>query len=329
MQHPLELLADCPACGVESAAIELYDPVDPASVLGIPAESRCRLCGAAWRGVVRPGSGDPIVPVVYHGRGMCPGCGLTLDDDDLDGHTCGACGATGQRVEVTPGADLRVRACLDLALARFAAEEREPNPETFVAHNFAAGSVEAVHAQLVAGQRVETSFDAGFALFHGGRPGGSVRPPPPRSSHPPAPKDQGDGGYDPRAMVLALVSVQVADGKRDPRETDFLDRFLRAEGMAPLRPEEVKVHRPVEVAGRIPPDRRAALVELMVQLACVDGEADPSEQRLVQSYAGHWGIEAERVEAWFARYRGRYASDLQRLFARLRGFFLAPQAGQR
>lgn len=305
--------------------VELYDPVDPASVMGLPAESHCRLCGAAWRAVVYPGPANTTGALAYRGGGLCPGCGLTLDDASLDAHSCTRCGCHARRETVSRGADLRDRATLDAALARFASEEQDPDVPAFVEHNFAAGSVDAVHALLAAGAPVETSFDAGFALFHGGRAGssGGARGAGPETTA--ARPAATPNGYDPRAMVLALVSVLVADGKRDPREMAFMDRFLAAESMAPLAPEEVKVHRPVEVAARIPPTRREGLIELMVQLACVDGEADPSEQRLVQSYAGHWGVDAARVEGWFAQYQGRYATDLQRLFARLRAFFLAPQ----
>jgi len=332
VQHPLELLADCSLCRVESAVVELYDPLDPATVLGIPAEARCRLCSAAWRGVVTSATLHPASPMRYRGAGLCPDCGVALNDRSLDAHTCLACGAQALRVLVTPGLDLLDRAVFDGALARFAAEEGEADVADFVEHNLPARTADAVYALVTAGARVETSFDAGFALFHGARHGTPVgrgrSSSPGESAAPTRAKSEAPGGYDPRAMVLALVSVQVADGKRDPREVAFLDRFLTEEGMEPLRPEEVKVHRPVEVAGRIPPGRREALVELMVQLACVDGESDPSEQRLVQSYAGHWGIEAERVEAWFARYQGRYRRDLQRIFARLRAFFLVAPAGR-
>jgi hypothetical protein len=109
--------------------------------------------------------------------------------------------------------------------------------------------------------------------------------------------------YDPRAILLALVSVLVADGDTTRgRPPSWTASSPREHG--PLRPEEWVVHRPVEVAARIPPARRAEVVELMTQLACVDGEADPSELRVIESYAAAWAIPREDIEAWVERYRG-------------------------
>jgi uncharacterized tellurite resistance protein B-like protein len=125
-------------------------------------------------------------------------------------------------------------------------------------------------------------------------------------------------------MVLALVSVLVADGQRDPREVDFVNRFLAREGMHPLDDSELRVWRPMEIATRIPTPRRAEVVELMTQLACIDGEADPSELRLVQSYAQAWGILDEALDGWLQVYKSRHASGAQRFWQGLRGFFLAP-----
>ncbi len=321
MATQFELLADCPRCNIDGAVVELYDPHDPAGVMGIPAESRCRMCGAAWAGRVAPGPDSKGVG--FRGSGHCPGCSRALTDEEVEAHACCMCGARGRSEETSAGVDLRDYAVFLDRLACFADEEHETDIAAFTESNFTLGSVDAVHAAVLRGERVETAFDAMFSLFHrgaghggamrAGQRGNAVPKPAPRVAH------------DPRAMLLALVSVLVADGKQDPRELAFLDRFLKAEGMGPLEPKELKVHRPVEVAGRIPPERRAEVVELMAQLACIDGETDPSEVRLLSSYASAWGIADEDVRDWLARYRHRYATDVQRFFKKLKSFFLAPK----
>ncbi len=63
----------------------------------------------------------------------------------------------------------------------------------------------------------------------------------------------------------------------------------------------------------------------MTQLACVDGVVDPSELRIIESYATSWAVPPEDVEAWVERYRAQYATDLQRFFRRVRTFFVAPR----
>ncbi|MBL8603789.1 MAG: TerB family tellurite resistance protein [Myxococcales bacterium] len=319
-----ELLADCTHCRFGGAVVEVYDPVDPASVFGLAAESRCRLCGQRARGVVRPGPETAPERVKYRGNGQCPACQHPLGDDELEAHACGHCGSRAVREVTQAGAVFDTAGALGDALARFAREEQYLSVEAFIKDSFEGLDFEALWAKTQAGEPIATGFDALFALFHrGGRAGGGVGAGLRGSTRPPvgAPPTR---SYDPRAMVLALVSVLVADGKEDARELAFLDRFLAAESMAPLSSAEKKVHRPMELVSKIPPERREKLVEAMTQLACIDGVVDPSEMRLVASYASAWGIDPAQIDAWVELYKVQYASDVQRFFRRLRAFFLAP-----
>lgn len=326
MRAQVELLSECPACHVEGVVVELYDPVVPACAFGLPAEAHCRLCQAAWVGRVVPSPGHEDAH--DRGTGHCPGCGHLLREAELEALVCSQCGTRARREILRPPDDLRDRAVFDRAVARLAQEDGV-SVEHFVALNFLGKTVDQVYTAITRGERVETSFDTLFNLFQRGvppRPGGAFHrsdPPPKPPSHPP-PGDPASR-HDSRAILHALVSVLAADGRQDPRETAFLDRFLAAERLEPLRPEEFRVHRPMEVAARIPPARRPEVLELMTQLACVDGIADPSELRIIESYATAWAIPQEDLEAWVERYKAQYATDLQRFFRRLRSFFLAPR----
>lgn len=308
--------------------VEVYDPNEPVCALGLPAEARCRMCEAAW--VSRLTEGPDSKGIALRGTGHCPCCAHGLSDEELSAHACSMCGSRARREASREPVNLRDRAALDRALRRMAAEEDAASFETFIASNFVGRSVDEVHARIVAGDAVETGFNVLFTLFQRGAGtvrGGSVatrRSTPPKPITVPPPKDVAHT-YDPRAMVLALVSVLAADGHYDAREMAFIERFVVAEGMAPLRPEEMRVHRPLEVSARIPPARRAEVVELMTELACIDGSADPSELRIVESYAMAWGISPDELSTWLDRYKARYATDLQRFLRRVRAFFLAPR----
>lgn len=328
MRPQLELVSDCSACRVEGALAELYDPAVPACAFGVPAEARCRVCQAAWEATLH--EGPAAQGVRARASGHCPGCDHPLDDVEVTAHGCGHCGTRASLTRTEPGLDLRALETLRARLTALADEDHASLAQ-YLDANFMGRSLEEVHARIARGEPVETTFDAMFSLFQRGG-GRSVnvsashaqmaRAPGP---HAPRAASTREGQYDPRAILLALVSVLVADGQTDPRESAFMDGFLRREGMAPLRPEEWVVHRPVEIAGRIPPSRRGEVVELMTQLACVDGDADPSELRVVESYAAAWQIPREAIEGWVERYRQQYASDVRRFMRRLRSFFLRPQ----
>lgn len=328
MRAQFELTADCPACGVEGVVVEVYDPNEPACALGLPAEARCRLCEAAW--IAKLTEGPDSKGVAVRGTGHCPCCGHTLIDEELSSHACSMCGSRAKRETSREPVDVKDRAALERALRRLADEESAESLDGFLASNFVGRSVDEVHARIVRGEPVETGFGVIFSLFQRGAGtvrGGSIAPArttPPRPITVPPPRDV-QHAYDPRAMVLALVSVLAADGHYDAKEMAFIERFVVAEGMAPLKPEEMRVHRPLEVSGRIPPARRAEVVELMTELACIDGSADPSELRIVESYATAWGISPDELSEWLERYRARYATDLQRFLRRVRAFFLAPR----
>lgn len=326
-----ELVSDCPACRVDGTVTELYDPGAPVCAFGLPAESACRLCLARWAGEVTPGPDGGAIAL--RGDGHCPVCARALTDDEVTAHACCMCGARAKLPQREAGVDLRDRGVLEGRLRAMADEDGERDLGRYLDANFLGRTVDQVHEAVRAGDRVETGLDAWFSLFGRGGRGASphaVRPPPspPKLGSDVAGSTRRD--HDPRAMLLALVSILVADGQQDPREVAFVDRFLAQEGFDPLRPSEVKVHRPMEIASRIPPSRRAEVVELMAQLACVDGEADPSELRVLSSYASAWGIPIDDVEAWVEHYRRRPSrANPTRFLQRIKSFFVVPREAHR
>jgi hypothetical protein len=122
------------------------------------------------------------------------------------------------------------------------------------------------------------------------------------------------------------VSVMAADGVIDPAEQRFVSAFLEAEGQPPLEPHEIRVHRPAEVERHIPRARRREMVEMMIQLASIDGHADTSELRLAKAYANAWGIPEADLVDWVERYRDVHTSSARRFLMKLKSFFFAPAA---
>ena len=125
-------------------------------------------------------------------------------------------------------------------------------------------------------------------------------------------------------MLRALVSIVVADGEIDANERAFIDAFALREGLRRPADDEYQMHRPVEIAGLVAPDRRLDLLERMTELACIDGIADSSEIRIVRAYASMWSVDEIEIARWVEKYRIARASRTRRWLLRLKDFFLAP-----
>lgn len=123
--------------------------------------------------------------------------------------------------------------------------------------------------------------------------------------------------------MYPLVSVVAADGEIHPAERELVDRFLKSEGLEPLRDDEVKVHHPSAVAHLVPRDRREAVVQLMCETATVDGMPDESERRVIRAYATAWNVPDEKVEFWMWGYESMSTSLVRQLWMKLRRFVLS------
>lgn len=188
------------------------------------------------------------------------------------------------------------------ALGRWAAEEGEPDVGVFVAANFSGGGPAHVAARVLAGERVETSFDVIAHLFPGtmgGRGAAAAQDEGPRlpkvgaaqrtasTSTQPKIAAPADPAPDPRDIGRALASVMLADGRIRKAERAFLDRTLAELGAPPLPDADLRVWRPTELG---PVANPARVLEAMRLLALVDHEADGSEARVLREFARAWGL---------------------------------------
>ena len=293
----LEIAGECPACRVEGARVELYDPAEAACALGVFATARCRFCGGAWRGATSA-PGSAVRP------GRCPACEAVLAPDP-GAHRCARCGLEARIDEVTAPAVPRTIGELEAAVARWAREACEPTA-AFWEGSLLGATAESLLARLGAGERVATALDGFDEVFGGARGGGA------RVTLPPSPAEPEVGVYDTSACSRALASVMAADGELHPAERALFEHVLAAEGWPPLPAAELRVHRPLEIAHLVPPARRARLVERMVELASIDGVADRSELRVVRAFAAVWGIPGADVDAHLVRQRALGASWIVR-----------------
>lgn len=151
-------------------------------------------------------------------------------------------------------------------------------------------------------------------------------PPPPAPVASPAtvpPPTEAPRSAPPRAIVYPLVSLIVADGEIHEAERALVDRFLQAEGMAPLTPEELRIHLPSEVAHLVPKERRESVVQLMCEAASVDGMPDESERRVIRAYATAWDVPDEKVDFWMWGYESMGTSLARQLWLKIRRFVLS------
>lgn len=324
MTSPLhfEVLGDCPHCRVESARVEIFEGRSILSGFGVPVEARCRMCDATWEGTT-----EPELPSVAAVPGRCPACKVPLAADAPETRRCASCGVQAVLRAVRPPAPLATRAAVVARLESFAREEGVPSVEQLLGDGFQGVSVDELCGLLARAERVPTSFDVFQFLF--GHATAGARPAEAGEDHAAqqatvAPVRDSSFGRDPRAILYPIVSVMCADGVIDPAEQRFVSAFLEAEGQRPLEPEEIRVHRPIEVERHIPRARRREIVELMIQLATIDGHADTSELRLAKAYANAWGIPEDDLVGWIEQYQDAHLSSARRFLLKLKSFFFAP-----
>src|SRR4051794_5353105 len=100
---PVELSADCTTCGLEAGVVELYDSLVPACRFGVPATSRCKLCGIDHEGRFEPAPARPMREVPAN---RCPACIEELGPRALDERRCGKCGAAATLALLVPAATI-------------------------------------------------------------------------------------------------------------------------------------------------------------------------------------------------------------------------------
>lgn len=122
MHHDrVELPGDCRTCGLQGAAVEVYDGSSEVCAQGVPLEVSCPLCGASDRGEVHP---DGV-----------------------------------RRVRHTSPIDLTDRAALERALAAWAEREGHATTHDLLQATFVEPSVDAILRRVAQGQPIETLAD--------------------------------------------------------------------------------------------------------------------------------------------------------------------------
>ncbi len=222
---------------------------------------------------------------------------------------CRLCGFRTELGEtVAPAIAFRAPHEVVLALARWSAEEGEPDLELFARANFNGRNPAQIAELVVRRERVDTGFEVIAYLFPGSSGGSSsearrpeniaenLRRGPQPLARSPAPVaapelSSADGtpaaAPDPRTVARALVAVMMADGEIRPKERAFIDQFLARSGQPPVAPDELRVWRPFELGPAADPE---GLLRAMRACALVDREADGTELRVLREYARAWQL---------------------------------------
>lgn len=311
-----ELHADCSGCRVEGAVTETWDTEGACGRLGVPFSTLCRMCGRAAEGRATAAAAFPS---------GCPKCGAELDDASRTAQRCPMCGVSAALGESVASRVFATAADLEAALEAWAREEGLSSARELLESAFVLGTVDAVHAAVLRGDRIETTFDVADLLFGSGGTGGGAggdaiavereeKPPNTLRLRPP-PSIRRYGG--PHDELLALASVAAADGEVNAGDLGALERAAQARGLAALPLEEVRVRRPGELD---PPPTlldRERVLEEMFQIAWADGEMDDSELRVIRDYSRVWGIDPERLAEWTKLYTFADTGRIERWLRRL------------
>lgn len=316
-----QVLVDCPHCHTEAAVVQVMDPLHPACHLGVPAESRCRLCGHIVRAVA-----EEFAPRLPMASGRCPACQRPLSEAARGGDApCPHCGYVPRTLEQHRPLDLTLEDSARRALERWAREEGE-ELGVFCLSNMGRRCDDVI-ALLRDGQPVPTTFDVIAYLFPAGSGGGAGAPQVPeiveREPEPHVETVQEAAAHavpeamDPRTPARVLISVMLADGELRSGERQFIERFLEREGLGELSMADLRVWRPAELGVPPPPELRERLVEAAVHLAHLDREREGSEWKVILAFAADWGVPEPQLQAWDKQYDRRYSTAMSRLWRSL------------
>jgi|GEM_PF-1463869 len=171
---PVELSADCTTCGLEAGLVELYDALVPACRFGIPATSRCKLCGITHEGVFDRAPAREMREVPAN---RCPACVTELGPRALDDRRCAKCGAAASLTQVAPAVSLDSEAAVVAALDAWASREEWPSREALAEAVFCDPGLASLVLRLRRGEPLEVVADP-FANMGVRTTGGRDKPKP-------------------------------------------------------------------------------------------------------------------------------------------------------
>ena len=122
-----------------------------------------------------------------------------------------------------------------------------------------------------------------------------------------------------RVSARALASVMLADGLADASDRAFLDRTLAAWGHPPIEAADLAVWRPHDLGW---PHDPGEVVVAMCRLAYVDGQRDATEWRVVREFARSWGVSLEAVEGLGRELAKENERGVRKAWSSFKGLFV-------
>jgi len=260
----LQLLVDCPQCGVECAVVELVDPQRGASF------GQCRLCA------------------LETGAGKVTAAGRRFEA----AHEVESALGDWANAEGEPLADFVASNFGGRSVAQVADSvmrgERVHTSFDVVAWLFK----ERTGGMVALGANLEVRGELPLVASGSWDRGGSAPPvtPPPAGaafSASKAPEPRPDRGVDPRVVTRALIATALADGRVLPAERQVLDQLCDKLGAPRPTEEDWRAWRPLELGW--PPDPKAT-VAAMIKLALADRIPDEGEARVIREFARVWRV---------------------------------------
>lgn len=272
---PVELSADCTTCGLESGVVELYDALVPACRFGLPATSKCKLCGIGHEGTFNR-------PVAREMREIpanrCPACVEELGPRALDDRRCQKCGATASPVLVAPAAALESELALVAALDAWAAREQWASREALAASTFCDPDLGSLLVRLRRGEPLEVVADP-FANMGvrttGGRDKKKPAPKPPAAAAAPTASEP--------QVPARPVPISVPPPALVPPDATSTMTSAGHPGAVAAPPPLPSPPPPLSAPPR-------AIVYPLVSVVAADGEIHPAERMLVDKFLESEGL---------------------------------------
>lgn len=288
---PVELNADCAACGLEGGVVEVYDALVAACRFGLPATTRCKLCAAASKGAFdRP----PAKALREIPANRCPACLHELPPSAVDERACPSCSARASLEETSAPATFATLADLERALDVWAEREKFPSRDVLVKATFVEPDIVRLFGALQRKEPIEILADP-FANMGMRTTGGSGRQ---RGEPGAAASAKTTAPETPQAIAKAAsaapgevhepaVRVPAPETRARAEAPHPLAVTLPDPAWAPTEPLAPPLARPEPPPPSAPP---RAIVYPLVSVIVADGEVHPEELALVDRFLQSEGL---------------------------------------
>jgi uncharacterized tellurite resistance protein B-like protein len=283
---PVELSADCPACGLEGGVVEIYDALVAPCRFGLPATTRCKLCAASSAGHFdrTPAKALREIPA-----NRCPGCLHELGPSALDERCCSVCSGRATLRDLVSTTRFETIADLERALDAWAERDGFPSRQALAGATFVEPDIALLFAALqrneplavladpFANMGVRTTGRSSEAKTKAASSTKEVSPPPTHAASPTPPTT-------PEAPIR--IVPRGAPQQRNPFASTLQDEErVRA-------PTELREAAQPRVPSAPPPPSAPprAIVFPLVSVIAADGEIHPEERALVDRFLQSEGL---------------------------------------